>query len=340
MATINDIAKEAGVSIASVSRVLNDQPVREETLKRVKAAIRKLEYVPNFFARGLTGADSRMVGVLVTGMSNSYYMEITEAIEQRLRARDFTLLLASTDLNAELERRYLKEYIARKVDGCIVIDPAVENMRSGFFARIAAHLPLVLIQPDPEFEGIDSVIVDQRQGMRLAMDCLFSFEHKEIVFVRGKIGHSYDIKEEVFRSMMAERGLACGDDHVFTVPNGNCADAVTETESVLAALLISNPHPTAVFCCNDLMACGAMNAAHNAGLKVPADLSVLGHDNSTLAIANAVGLTTVNLKMRSQGMAAVDLLFHAMEGGDEEPRRILISPEIVRRGSVGLPNFT
>jgi LacI family transcriptional regulator len=335
MVTIHDIAKEAGVSTASVSRVLNSRTVREETLRKVEAAIRKLEYVPNFFARGLSGAESRTIGVLITSMSNSYYMEITQAIERRLRERDFTLLLCSTDLEAALERRYLKEHMSRRVDGCIVIDPTVENIRSGFFRRMAAHLPLVLLQPDPDIREIDSVIVDQRQGMRDVMDYLFSLNHKDIAFVRGQVGHSYDIKEEVWRSQLIGRALVIKPGRVVNIPDGNSAEAILETETAVTRILESGDRPTAIFCCNDLMARGALRAANRAGIAVPAELSICGHDDSVLAISGSMGLSSVDLKMRSQGRSAVDLLFHAMEGSDPEPRRILIAPELVVRDSTG-----
>ncbi|MFZ4616730.1 MAG: LacI family DNA-binding transcriptional regulator [Rectinemataceae bacterium] len=335
MPTIHDIAKEAGVSIASVSRVLNELPVREETMKKVQAAVRKLEYVPNFFARGLSGAESRSIGVLITSMTNSYYMEITEAIERRLRERDFTLLLCSTDLDEALERRYLKEHMSRRVDGCIVIDPAIGNVRSGFFKGMAAQLPLVLVQPDPDIRDLHSVIVDQREGMHEVMDYFIAQKHEDIAFVRGLVGYSYDIKEEVWRARLVGQGQEARQDRIVGIPDGNVAEAIAESEAAVSKLLSVSPRPSAIFCCNDLMARGAMKAAARAGIPVPQELSICGHDNSILAISGSTGLSSVDLKMRSQGRSAVDLLFQAMEGKDPEPRRILIAPQLVIRDSTG-----
>lgn len=335
MVTIHDIAREAGVSIASVSRVLNDVPVRDETLLKVRAAIKKLDYIPNYFARGLTGANSKTIAVLVTAMSNPYYMEVTEAIERRLREKDFTLLFCSTDLDAALERRYLLELMSRRVEGCIVVDPAVENLRSGFFRRIAAHLPLVMVQPDLDLRDIDSVIVDQRQGMWQVMDHLKTLGHNKIAFVRGLVGHSYDIKEGVWREALGGVDDKTRERLLVKIPDGNSADAIAETESAIGVLLGGSERPTAIFACNDLMARGALKAAVKAGVSVPRELSVCGHDDSILATSGSVGLTSVDLKMKSQGRSAVDLLFHVMEGEALDPKRVLIDPELIIRDSTG-----
>ena len=333
--TINDIAKEAGVSTATVSRALNGLAVRDSSRKKVEAAVKKLDYVPNYFARGLSNKRSLAVGVLITSMSNSYYMEITEAIEKRLGDRGYMLLLCSTGLDAALERKYLAELMSSRVDGCIVVDPLLENYSSGFLKRISARLPLVLVHPDLGIHDIDSIVIDQALGMRKVLDYLDSLGHKDICFVRGRVGHSYDIKEAVWRAFRAERGAARADERLVIVPEGNSSQAIFEADEAFTALLAKGKAPSAVFACNDLMARGVLRAIARAGLSVPGDISVCGHDNSVLAISGHIALSTVDLKMRSLGRAAVDLLFRAMDGIDSEPLRVLLSPELVVRDSTG-----
>lgn len=333
--TINDIAREAGVSTATVSRVINHLSVSEEKKARVEAAIKKLDYTPNAMARGLMSKSSRAIGVLTTSMSNQYYMEITEAIERRFRDRGFMQFLCCTEGEQDQERRYLNDLIARQVDGVIVIDPANENVESGFLKQTASRIPLVLIHSIPSLADIDSVVIDQPLGMTRVMDHLIHLGHRDIAFVRGRVGFSYDIKEKAWKEALDRIGAAPAADRLVIVEDGNTEAAIGLVREDLTRRFQNGPVPTALFACNDLMAMGALEAAARAGLRVPEDLSIVGHDNTILAFHGK--LTSVDLKMRSLGLAAADLLIHAMEGSDTEPRRVMLVPDLVLRDSTAAP---
>jgi LacI family transcriptional regulator len=333
--TITDIAKEAGLSIATVSRVLNNLPVREENRKKVEAVIKRLDYVPNLSARSLVSKQSYAVGVLITSFSNEYNTETTEAIEKKLADKGFMLFLCSTDGNAASERKYLSDLISRSVDGIVVLDPLNENYAAGLFRGVAQRVPLVLVHSNPEILDIDSIVIDQKLGMRKVMDHLFSLGHKEIAFMRGRDGYSYDIKEEEWRRYLAERDAAPKADRLIVLEQGNNSEAIGLAMESIASTLRSRRPPTAVFACNDLMAMGVIIGASRLGARVPEDLTVVGHDNTQLAISGGTQLSSVDLKMKSLGTAAVDLLFHAMEGTDPEPRRVLITPDLIVRESSG-----
>jgi len=333
--TITDIAREAGVSTATVSRVMNHQSVSDDKRERVEAAIKKLDYTPNPLARGLMNKSSRVIGVLTTSMSNQYYMEITEAVERRFRTKGFMQFLCCTEGDQAEERRYLNDLIARQVDGIIVIDPANHNVESGFLRQIAAKIPLVLVHSIPTLADIPSVIIDQPLGMHRVMDHLFGLGHRDIAFLRGRIGFSYDIKERAWREALAARGLGVPDDRLIVVEDGNTEAAIGLVREELTRRFASGPLPTALFACNDLMAMGALEAATRVGLRVPEDLSIVGHDNTILAFHGR--LTSVDLKMRSLGLAAADLLTHAIEGGDHEPRRVMFVPDLVLRETTAAP---
>jgi LacI family transcriptional regulator len=332
---INDIAREAGVSIATVSRVLNHLPVREENRLKVEAAVKRLDFVPNYLARGLMNKQSLAIGVLITSISNDYYMEITDAVERRLRERGLMLFLCSTDGETELERRYLNDLVSRRVDGIIVLDSSDENYASGLFRGVAQRVPLILVHSNPDILDVDSVVIDQRLGMRRVMEHLYGLGHREIAFLRGRAGVPYDIKEEAWRSFLSERGIVPSPERLVVIEQGNASEAIGQAEEAMGETLRSASRPTAVFACNDLMARGVVNAASRLGLRIPEDLSVVGHDDTVLAISGRTQLTSVDLKMKSLGGAAVDLLYRAIDGGDPEPRRVFIVPELVVRESTG-----
>ena len=332
--TITDIAREAGVSTATVSRAINNGPISAEKKARVDAAVLKLNFTPNVMARGLMNKSSGVVGVLTTSMSNQYYMEITEAVEGQFRAFGFMQFLCCTEGDQGEERRYLNDLISRKVDGVIVIDPANENVDSGFLRSIAERIPLVLIHSIPSLADIDSVIIDQPLGMQRVMDYLMTLGHHDIAFVRGRVGFSYDIKERAWRSALHRGNLESGG-RLVVVEDGNTEAAIELVREALLVSFRSIVPPTAVFACNDLMALGALEAASQAGLRVPEDLSVVGHDNTILAFHER--LTSVDLKMRSLGRAAADLLKQVIDGRDGERRRVLFAPELVIRRSTAEP---
>jgi DNA-binding LacI/PurR family transcriptional regulator len=345
---IEDIAKEAGVSIATVSRVLNTPGiVKPETRDRVLAVVEAHEYVPDSLARGLMTKRSRTVGVLIISISNAYYMEITEAIQRRLREAGFMMLLGATDDSSELEKRYLLDFASRRVDGIIVIDASAENYDSGFFAREADKLPLVLVHsnaaidvasrassgspiPHPAF---GEVFLDQRSGMRQAMEHLWALGHRDILFLRGKKGFSYDLKEAAYIEWLRERGVAPDPRYILRVDEGNTEDAIPLSEEAVKAALGSGLPVSALFACNDLQACGAVSAAIKCGKRIPEDLSIVSHDDTILAVSGRVQLTAVNLKMRELGLAAAELLLRSLASAAPLALPTRIEPELVVRAS-------
>jgi DNA-binding LacI/PurR family transcriptional regulator len=333
--TINDIAKEAGVSTATVSRVINKQSVSAEKKARVEAAIEKLDYTPNILARGLMNKSTGAVGVLTTSMSNPYSMEITEAVERWFRERGRMQFLGCTEGDHAQERRYLNDLVSRQVDGIIIIDPANENVESGFLKTAAGRIPLVLIHSIPTLTDISSVVIDQPLGMVRVMDHLLRLGHRDIAFLRGRHGFSYDIKERAWRDCLVQAGLPPAEDRLVVVEDGNTEEAIDQVRDALVRRFRTGPLPTALFACNDLMAMGALEAASQAGLAVPGDLSVVGHDNTVLALHGK--LTSVDLKMRSLGLAAAELLAHVIEGTDTEPRRVMFVPDLVLRDTTAAP---
>ncbi len=240
--TIKDIALEAGVSIATVSRVINEKPVRTSSREKVKAAIAKLNYVPNAFARGLMLQHSQTVGVLITSVSNTYNMEITEVIERRCRNAGSLLFLCSTNGSHELEQEYIRNLCARHVDGIVIIDPSIENYANGLFIRTSRRLPLVLLQAWSDFSGLNAVSSDQELGMVRVMQHLWGLGHRKIAFLRGAVGHSYDIKESRWRDFLSQRGCPAQPESLLVITQGNTEEAIPLARDACRTIL-SRPAP-------------------------------------------------------------------------------------------------
>ena len=335
--TIRDIAHEAGVSIATVSRVLNKHPVRRDSLIKVEAAIKKLDYRPNTFAQGLMGKQSKAIGMMVTSLTNLYYMEITEVIEKRIAANESMLILCSTESDYRQEEEYLKNLVSRRVDGIIIVDPSLENYHNGLFADIAEKVPLILVHSFPGFSGFNIVSIDQHMGMKKVMDYLWAQQHRRIAFLRGYHGFSYDVKEKCWREYLEEKGYPPAEDELIVIAEGNTENAIPLVHDTFRGLFAKKPseRPSAIFACNDLMASAVLNTALSCGLDIPGDVSIVGHDNTTVSKYSILPLTTVDLKLRSLANAAVDLLQHAMNSDDPEPRKILLEPDIIVRSTSG-----
>ncbi len=261
--TIQDVANEAGVSIATVSRVINNRSVRKDSLIKVERAIEKLNFVPNVLAQGLMQKKTKTIGTLITSMTNAYYMEITEVLEKRLWGKGSMLFLCSTDGDHKQEKDYLDSLVARQVDGIIMIDPTIENFNNGLYRRIAKHLPLVLVHSFTEITGLNSVTIDQKLGMEKVMNYLFDNGHRNIAFLRGFHGHSFDIKETCWRNFLEMRGFPPEPEQLIVISGGNTDNAIKlASEACTQVLSVPSPgRPSAIFACNDLMALGAISSA-------------------------------------------------------------------------------
>ena len=167
-ATIVDVAKESGVSVATVSRVVNgNYPVREKTRLKVENAIKKLEYVPNLQARELNTQRSSSIGVVVPSFDNMFFAQVLDGIEEYLRQSSYSLLLACAQNDAAREEECVRDFITRNVSGVIVVSPNTETAVSEFYENTAARLPLVFVNSERERAGISYVTSDQRGGARL-----------------------------------------------------------------------------------------------------------------------------------------------------------------------------
>jgi LacI family transcriptional regulator len=313
-----DIAREAGVSQATVSRVLNRDPrVAPDTRARVLAVMERLDYTPNAIARGLVTSRTKLVGVVVSDVMNPFYPQLLEAIAERLGDRDLKMVL----FNAGLEREdaYTRVLLEQRVDGMIFTAAARDSPTVRHLAE--RGVPFVLTNRRSDGVTCDTATGDNVGGARLVARHLLELGHERIAVIAGhpRASTSHERLEGI-QAALAEAGRPLAGD---LVRQGNFSAA--EARGLTVELLGGADPPTAIFCLNDLMAFGALNGARHAGARVPEDVSIVGFDDVWMAGWETFELTTVHQPLAEMARASVDLLVERLER-PRRPVRTLIFP--------------
>jgi LacI family transcriptional regulator len=330
--TIIDVADEAGVSYATVSRVINNKDhVSPEKRERVLHAMAQLGYVANVQARSLAGGASRVVGLLVDYLSSSYMDEIIRGIDGALDAENYDLMLYTTHRRKTKESAYVTKLTRRLADGLLLILP--RNPAAYLDTLYQRQFPHVLIDYLSDGQNVPSVSTTNFRGSYDAMTFLLSLGHRRIGFITGTLEfgcarHRLD----GYKAALKEYGipfdpqLVCEGD--FMQPQGyQCAQRL---------LSLSVP-PTAIFASNDTMAFGVMEAARERGLRLPEDLSIVGFDDIPQASHVHPPLTTVRQPLEEMGQRAAMLLLHYIAHPNAEIERIELPTELIIRESCQPP---
>lgn len=332
---INDVAREANVSMSTVSRVINkNYPVKDETRIRVEQAVKKLNFTPNTLARSLICQNTKTIGILVPSINNIFFPTVIKAIEHNLRINGYSIYLCDTDDNATEEIKYIKSLMGRQVDGIIVIDPKTENMKNGYYETVGKDIPLVSINGYNNNINCNFVLNDEASGARQAMQYLLELGHKNIIFVRGKESYSYDIKEDVYNKFMVENKLTVKK-KIIDIGEGNSYETVDGTMNIMNKKLKELKLPLAVFACNDLMALGVLNACRMLDFDVPNDVSIIGFDNSYISSIVHPKLTTVDQNMYLLGENASKMLLDIINNNNDNQKliKIKLKTQLIIRNS-------
>lgn len=329
-ATIRDVARRAGVSVATVSRVVNrsNHRVNPQTRRRVQAAVRQLGYQANVIAQSLKQRASRTIALIVPDISNPFYPAIARGIEDAARQRGYAVLLCNTYEELARERAYLQLLRKRWVDGLIFATAGSNTAHLRALRR--ERLPVVLVARDVDGEDIDAVLVDNFRGGYDAATHLIRLGHTRIACLAGpsSLRSAAERRRGYVRALAAaglpapEALLVEGD---FTAAGGRAA---------MQTLLARGPF-TAVVAANDLVAIGAMEALRAAGRRVPEDVAVVGFDDITFASVVSPALTTVAQPKYRMGQLAMERLFDLLRGREPAERRIVLEPQLVVRESCG-----
>lgn len=331
-ATMRQVAERAGVSSATVSRILNgkDQRISDATRERVWQAVRELGYRPNTLARALKLQKTQTIGVVIPNIQKSFYADVVAGIEAEAADAGYRIMLCNANDRPELEREYIEMLQAAQVDGFLVSTSGGNEALYGKMARMG--IPLVLF--DRELPGVpaDQVCVDNYRGAYEAVAYLVRQGHRRVALVSHELK---DISTRIQRfqgyvDALRAAGVRGQDHHVWYVPE----DARVQ-EGVLAELMGAGPMPTAIFATNGMLGLHVMRMLRQRGLRVPEDVSVVAFDSPEWAPFVNPPLTAVSQPAQELGSLAARLLLQKLEGGDAggKPERRVLEARLVVRGS-------
>jgi LacI family transcriptional regulator len=306
--TLEMVAREAGVSPSTVSRILNGTArVREAKVQAVEAAIAKLRFMPNPVARSLAGGKSMSIGVVIQAIDSPFYGEALAAIEKGLLRANYSALFVSGHWREGDERRCIDHLVSRRVEGIILMNSCLAAQE---LVHVSRNIPLVLTGRHVAGERIYSLDVDSTPGARLATDYLIGQGHRRIAFISGPADH-LDSQQRYagYKAALAASRIA---EVRKLVVSGDYSDA--GGYAAMNQLLDSGAKFTAVFAANDQSAYGAMLALHRKGLEVPRDVSVIGFDDVPTSSFMIPPLTTVHRSIKEIGGGAAEAMIDLVEG--------------------------
>lgn len=349
--TIGDVAREAGVSIATVSRVINKTDnVRSETALKVTRAAAKLRFYPDRGARALVSKRTRSVGLLVPTLLNEYWASFCESVQGALLRHDYSLFLGTLDgASSDYLERMLRSVVERRMDGLIIgaqrpngpshvgRDAVIKGQDEYVERRVRSileHVRLPVVSFNQTLEGFSSVMGDHEMGGEAAARLLLSLGHRDFAFIGGDPDHfgEHDPRERGFRRVLAQQGIHLDPRLVRYVPFG-----IESGYAAAGELLDEGLKLTALFCWNDQLSAGALNCLVDRGVSVPGAVSVVGFDDIGLARVTRPALTTIRQPLKAMGEITVRLLLDAMESeGPATPMKVMLPTELVVRGSTGV----
>lgn len=330
--TLDDVARRAGVSTATVSRCLNNPSVvQEATRERVQSAIRHLGYSPNFGARALAAKRTNTVGAIVPTLENAIFARGLEAFQRALAAAGITLLVSSSLYRPEIEEEQIRTLVARGADALLLIgydrDPAIYE----FLAT--RGIPYVIAWAHDASEPHPAIGFENRTAMRQLAERVLELGHRRLGMISAeRAGNDRALNRWIgVCEAMQARGLAESDLALFETTY-----AIESGRDGFRDLVGRQPRPTAILCGNDVLAAGALSAAHEIGLRVPEDVSITGFDDIEIAQIVTPGLTTVHVPHREMGRRAAEMLI-AMRDGRLEEVRVRLDADIRIRRTLGPP---
>ncbi len=326
--TIYDVAERAGVSIATVSKVLNNTGnISDRTKKKVIKVMQELGYHPNSLAAALTGKKTFTIGVLVPDIANPFFAEVSRALENYARETGYAIILCSTDYQLEREQYYLDLLMKKQVDGIII---ATEPKDLNAFQTLQSRdIPFLMFSIDHLALSSHVVTTDDIRGGYLAGRYLLDKGHRRLAIIAELNRPSGRLRLEGFRRALSDHGIEL--DQRFII------DSISKIEDAKIAsqkILHLSERPTAVFATTDLIAVVFMNEARKTNVSVPEDISVIGFDNTIHAEIADPGLTTIAQPIDELARYAIYKLLESIENPQIPSHRIMLTPSLIERESV------
>lgn len=326
--TIYDVAREANVSMATVSRVVNGNPnVKPSTRKKVLATIERLGYRPNAVARGLASKKTTTVGVIIPDISSIFFSELARGIEDIATMYKYNIILSNSDRNKEKEFRLLNNMLEKQVDGILFMGGHVTKEYEEQF--LSSSVPIVLAAAYDETGSFPSVNINYEEAAYEATKFLIDSGHHKVAFINGfEDVRTNRLKYEGYVRGLKEASMEINEDYI--VKGEYTYEAGVEG---IKKILSLDEKITAVFVASDELALGVIHGIQDLGLKVPDDIEVFGFNNTRIATMVRPTLTTINQPMYDIGAVAMRLLTKYMNKEEVEEKKVILPHRIIERNS-------
>lgn len=330
--TIKDIAKVAGVSYATVSRALSGSPeIGEETREHVLKICREMGYTTNYVARSMVMKSTKLIGLVVANIDNPFMSELAYNIELRARECGYTLMLCNSSHDLDIEKQVLELLVGRQVDGIILVpasSSSYDNLKP-FINRVPTVFMSENLRDLPE----SYVSVDNSRGTRMGTEYLYSLGHRNILYLgrrKGSVTHT--LRAEGYMEACRELGIEpafCNSAYSFS--------SIQAGYQLAKHAFAKKFEPTAIFAAADSLALGVIEAAEEAGLRIPEDVSLMGFDNILYSGLPKINLTTIEQPKKTMAATAVDILIDKISDPSSGYSHRILTPSLVKRGSCGAP---
>jgi LacI family transcriptional regulator len=330
VATISDVARQAGVSVSTVSHVVNGtRHVNPATMALVKSAIDSLGFVPNAVARSLAMSTTKAVGIAISVSTNYYFLDIIASIEKACSALGQLVFLCDTQNNTDIEMKVVRELVQRRVDG-VILAPSADPENRAIKYLTASKMPFVLVDRLTSSK-VDGVCTQNRHAMEMLVEHLVGHGHKRIGLIAGEPGFKSTLERlDGYTGTLKKHGIEIDES---LISSGNASSE--EARASAHRLFKLKDRPTAIASGNNLATIGIMKAVRDVKLRVPEDLAIIGFDDFEWADCFEPRLTVVAQPSEMIGLRAAELLADRIKTPNASPRSIRLAPTLVIRRSCG-----
>lgn len=326
---LHDIAREAGVSIATVSRVINNSPlVSDKTRQKVQTIIDKYSYTPNALARGLIQNSTKTIGVLTVDIRNSYFSTVVHSVERELTALGYNIFLCNTSGELEEIIRYIRVLLEKKVDGLIFVGSVYKEKKGNeHIVHASRKVPVVLLNNHIHADNIYCILCNDLQGTYQATKYLLEQGRRKLVYIHNSNTFSGLSKLKGFRKAMNEYGISRNNQNVI------CSFAKDIPLSEAVKTLFQKNETDGFVCSDDIHANTVINLLHQQKMKIPEQVSVIGYNNSQICQYTFPALSTVDSRMESLGIDGARLMDGLLKGNFPNTRVSFLEPYLLIRQS-------
>ncbi len=333
--TVFDVARLAGVSIATVSKVLNGMgsfvPISPKTREKVLSAARDLNYQPDFTAQSLRSRRTNTIGLVVANVRHPYYSEIIGGVEQALQEAGYVSILSSAEDNPEREKFCINLFQQKRVDGILLAGETDSLEDEAIFSLVEKNIPVVLVARELKDGRVPQVTLDNIHGGKLAVEHLLSLGHRRIACITGPPGKNDSERRLLgYKLALQQAGISFDSDLVIGGSGIIAEDGYRDMKRLLALATL----PTAVFCYNDTKAFGALKAMQEAHVPVPGKISIVGFDDIEFCDYSSPPLTSIRQPRFDMGYKGGKILLHLLQNPETEiEKQIALEPTLIIRSS-------